>query len=69
MLNLVQCFLTVFFLWPIFETKRHVARSLIFLDFIGDLKKVVNVNFRNAVQIKKTNHQEDFPTLLNKKVK
>ena len=52
MLNLVQCLLTVFCMWPIFETQRHVARLLIFLDFIGNLKKVVNVNFRNAVQIK-----------------
>ena len=57
-------------MWPIFETQRHVAQSLIFLDFIGDLKKVVNVNFRNAVQIKqKTNHQEDFPNSLNEKIK
>ena len=37
MLNLVQCFLTVFFMRLIFETQRHVARSLFFLDFIDDL--------------------------------
>ena len=57
-------------MWPIFEMQRQVARSLIFLDFMGDLKKVVNVNFRNAVQIKyKTNDREDFPISLNEKGK
>ena len=53
-------------MWPIFETQGHRAQLLIFLNFIGDTKKVVTVNFRNGAQIKyKTNHQEDFPISLN----
>ena len=52
------------------NAQRDVARSLIFVDFIGDLKTAVNLNFRNVVQIKyKISHQEDFPIPLVGKVK
>ena len=50
------------------NAQRHVAESLIFLNFMGDLKKVNKVNFRDVVQIKyKTSRQENFPISLDKK--
>ena len=54
--NLVQCFLTVFCMWPIFKTHGGTWLNYIFFsNFTGDLKKVIIVNFRDVVPRKYIN--------------